>query len=731
MLSFRVDAVIVAEVPTAPPGAKGEVVNGARESLLFPYKHGRRVGDEKGVERLRRIEHFARSGQRGREPRSTQSMTTSSKSPGTPSAGLSGRHAPASLRVLVWGALGVVFGDVGTSPLYAMSETVSSHLMATRGLHEKVTMELGQYYGRDEVLGWTSLFFWSIAIVVTLKYVVLILRADNDGEGGIFSILSLLQSKAKARFSARSLKVIVAMAVVGAGLILGDCVITPSLSILSAWEGLEVVTHRWSPYIPWLSVATLVALFGIQRFGTARIGTLFAPAMLVWFVALAVMGMLNIVKHPDVFHALNPVYAARYMFRFPRATLFVVGSVDLCITGCEALFADMGHFSRAAVRRAWFVIVWPALILNYLGQGARLLDPAPIVDGNVFYALVPSSAGYVYPLVLVSWLATIIAAQALISGAFSLIHQAIQLGLFPRTRVVHTNPSVEGQIYVPQVNWTYLVACIVLVVVFKTSHALAPAYGLAVTGTMGFTTVLFYLVATRVWSWRPWVIGPVCAFLVIVDAAFFLSNATQFFEGGYITIAMATVTSFLMFTWRRGRAALTDILRKSTLPVELFLESLRAEAPTRVRGTAVFMTGNVGIPPALIHYFKHAKTLHDRIVLLTVQTEGAPEVGEASRVVEVVDHGLGLFGAKVAYGFMESPDIPKALGRLAEHGLSIDAADVSFFLGRETLVFTGNTPMSLPRKALFKTLSQNAMPASSFYRLPPGRVIELGMQIEL
>ena len=390
-------------------------------------------------------------------------------------------HAAASLRVLVWAALGVVFGDVGTSPLYAMSETVSSHLMATQGITEKVTMQLGQYYGRDEVLGWTSLFFWAIAIVVTLKYVVLILRADNEGEGGMFSILALIKAKASALFSTRAMMVIVAMAVIGSGLILGDGVITPSLSIISAWEGLEVVTHRWSPYIPALSVGTLIALFAIQRFGTAKVGAIFAPAMMVWFASLAVMGLANLVKHPDVLHAINPACAVRYVFKFPRATLYVIGSVDLCITGCEALFADMGHFGRPAVRRAWFWVVWPALVLNYLGQGARMLDGAPIVDGNVFFSLVPSSPAFVYPLVLISWLATIIASQALISGAFSLVSQAVQLGLFPRTSVIHTNPHVEGQIYIPEVNWAYLGLCIVLVLGFRSSHNLAPAYGLAVT----------------------------------------------------------------------------------------------------------------------------------------------------------------------------------------------------------------------------------------------------------
>ncbi|NOU31626.1 MAG: potassium transporter Kup [Polyangiaceae bacterium] len=635
------------------------------------------------------------------------------------------------MRTLIWAALGVVFGDVGTSPLYAMSETVSSHLAATQGMKEKATTHFGEFYGRDEVLGWTSLFFWAIAVVVTLKYVVLIMRADNQGEGGMFSILALLKAKAAKAFSARGMTVVIAMAVIGSGLILGDGVITPSLSIMSAWEGLEVVTHRWSPYIPALSVATLIALFAIQRFGTAKVGAIFAPAMAVWFTALAVMGLYNLVKHPDVLFAINPVYALRYVLKFPRATLYVVGSVDLCITGCEALYADMGHFSRPAVRRAWFWVVWPALVLNYLGQGARLLDPAPIVDGNVFYALVPSSPVFVYPLVLVSWLATIIASQALISGAFSLVNQAIQLGLFPRTNVVHTNAQVEGQIYVPEVNWGYLVLCILLVLGFKSSHNLAPAYGLAVTGTMGFTTILFYLVATRVWKWRAWVIGPVCALLICVDLAFFLSNATQFLEGGYVTILIAVFVAFVMFTWKKGRTALSSVLSKAAMPLEMFLSSLRQEKPHRVPGTAVFMTSNPGAPPALIHYFKHAKTLHERILLLTVETRHVPEVPDAERLAEVRDHGDGVFSAKIAYGFIETPDIPKVLGRLTDHGVAVSPHDVSFFLGRESLVFTGKAPMSLPRKVFFKILSQNAVAASTFFRLPPGRVIELGIQVEI
>jgi KUP system potassium uptake protein len=592
-------------------------------------------------------------------------------------------------------------------------------------------MQLGQYYGRDEVLGFTSLFIWAIAIVVTFKYVVLILRADNEGEGGMFSILALLKAKASQRFSTRTMALIVLMAVVGSGLILGDGVITPSLSIMSAWEGLEVVTHRWSPYIPWLSVATLIALFSIQRFGTHKVGAIFAPAMAVWFLALAAMGAVNLAKHVEVLAAVNPLYAARYMRHFPKATLYVIGSVDLCITGCEALFADMGHFSRPAVRRAWFFVVWPALMLNYLGQGARMLDSAPIVDGNVFYALVPSSAGFVYPLVIISWFATIIASQALISGAFSLVHQAIQLGLCPRVSVVHTNAEVEGQIYVPEVNWGYLVMCIVLVVGFRNSHNLAPAYGLAVTGTMAFTTVLFYLVATRVWHWKAYFIGPVCLVLIAVDFGFFVSNATQFLEGGYITIAIAAVCAFIMLTWQKGRAALGAVLKSMMLPTDAFLESLRIEKPPRVKGTAVFMTSNPGVPNSLMHFYKHAKTLHEKVVFLTVQTAHVPDVPEAERITEVIDLGEGFYAAKVVYGFMESPDIPKIMGDLKKHGVAVDLADLSFFLGRESMVFTGNANMSLARKMFFKFLSQNAIAASAFFKLPPGRVIELGVQVEI
>ena len=640
-------------------------------------------------------------------------------------------HPRASLRVLVWGALGVVFGDIGTSPLYAMSETVSSHLLATRGLKEKVTTTFGEHYGRDEVFGWTSLFFWAIGIVVSLKYVMLIMRADNQGEGGLFSILALLKRKAAQLFTERSMFAVVALAVLGSGLILGDGVITPSLSIMSAWEGLEVVTPRWSPYIPWLSVATLVALFSVQRFGTHRVGALFAPAMAVWFSALAIMGVTNLVKHPEILGAINPWHAVHYAVRFPGAMLYVLGSVDLCITGCEALYADMGHFSRSAVRRAWYWVVWPALVLNYLGQGSRMLDPTPIEGGNVFYALVPSSPVFVYPLVVISWLATIIASQALISGAFSLVNQAIQLGLFPRVNVVHTNEHVEGQIYIPEVNWAYLVLCICLVLAFRSSHSLAPAYGLAVTGTMAFTTILFYFVATRVWRWKVVGVGAICACLIVIDASFFLSNATQFLDGGFITIALAAAVAFVMLTWRKGRIILADILRRAALPVDLFLESIRTERPPRVKGVAVFMTSNPGVPPSLTHYFKHAKTLHETILFLTVATKHVPEVPEVDRIAEVKSLGEGLWSAKVVYGFMESPDIPRVLGSLNEHGLAIDAPEVSYFLGRESLVFTGKSGMSLPRKASFKVMSQNAVAASAFFRLPPGRVIELGMQVEI
>jgi KUP system potassium uptake protein len=443
------------------------------------------------------------------------------------------------------------------------------------------------------------------------------------------------------------------------------------------------------------------------------------------------MGAYNLAKHPEILGAVNPLYAARYVLKFPRATLYVVGSVDLCITGCEALYADMGHFSRPAVRRAWYVIVWPALALNYLGQGSRLLDPTPIVDGNVFYALVPSTPAFVYPLVLVSWLATVIASQALISGAFSLVNQAIQLGLCPRVRVVHTNEAMEGQIYIPAVNWLYLAGCIFLVVVFKSSHNLAPAYGLAVTGTMAFTTVLFFMVATRVWKWNAVAIGAVCLGLILVDIAFFLSNAIQFFEGGYITILIAAAVAFVMLTWRTGRAALGAVLLRAALPVDLFLGSLKEERPARVKGTAVFMTSNPGVPPSLTHYFKHAKTLHETVILLTVHTKHVPTVPDAERVDEVSHFGEGMHGVSVAYGFMDTPDIPRVLGDLGGRGIDLDLNDVSYFLGRETLVFTGASKMTLPRKAIFKVMSQNAVAASAFFKLPPGRVVELGMQVEI
>jgi len=659
------------------------------------------------------------------------STPAATKTAPSPRPAATSSHRPnIAARGLIWAALGIVFGDIGTSPLYAMSETVSSHVYALQGIHDKVTTQLGQHYGRSDVLGWTSLFMWAIAIVVTLKYIILILRADNDGEGGMFAILGLLKARAQRSLSARALTAIVLLAVVGSGLVLGDGVITPSLSILSAWEGLEVVTSRWSPYIPWLSVATLIALFSIQRFGSARVGALFAPVMAVWFAVLAVMGVANLVRHPEVLVAFNPAHAVRYMLQHPKATLYVVGSVDLCITGCEALFADMGHFGRPAVRRAWFWIVWPALALNYLGQGARLLDPTPIPNGNVFYALVPSTAGFVYPLVILSWLATVIASQALISGAFSLIRQAIQLGLFPRVNVVHTNPSVEGQIYLPAVNWGYLVLCIILVLGFRTSHNLAPAYGLAVTGTMSFTTVLFYLVATRVWKWRSIWIGPVCAALVAIDICFFVSNATQFMQGGYVTIALAAATAFTMTTWQRGRGALSKVLREAMLPIDLFLSSVQLEKPIRVQGTAVFMTGNRGgIPHSLVHYFKHAKCLHQRVILLTVQTLHVPEVPDAERVAEISELGEGFIWVQASYGFMESPDIPALMQGMRQRGVDVSAEETSYFLGRESLLFSGDSGMSLLRKLFFKTLSQNAVPASAFFQLPPGRVVELGVQV--
>lgn len=615
--------------------------------------------------------------------------------------------------VLLLGALGVVFGDIGTSPLYAIKECFSP--ASTHRVDPTPA----------NILGILSLVFWSLTLVVTIKYLTFILKADNQGAGGILALLALVPPRKTGGMNAGPLVLLVLF---GAALLYGDGVITPAISVLSAIEGLEVATVALEPVVLPLTVIVLLALFLLQSHGTAGIGNVFGPITLVWFVVLAVLGLHWILIHPSVFAAVNPKYAVMFFAEHRLHGFLLLGAVVLCVTGGEALYADMGHFGRGPIRRVWYVVVWPALLLNYFGQGACLLEN-PAAATNPFYALVPSWA--LYPTVAIATAATIVASQALISGAFSLTQQAVQLGYFPRVTIIHTSKETEGQIYIPEINRALCVACIWLVLSFKTSGSLAAAYGIAVTGTMGITTIVYFVVVTQRWRWPLWKALPPVALFLGIDLAFFGANAAKFLHGGWFPIALAVVLFTVMTTWKTGRRLLGQAFKANLLPLDIFLLDVEQAKPQRVKGTAVFMASNPhGTPPVLLHHFKHNKVLHEQVVLLSVINERVPEVPAAERVC-VEELGQGFFRVIARYGFMQTPNVPSVLLACKQHGLDVELADTSYYLGRETLLTTGTSPMMKWRKALFAFVSRNARPATMYFGLPPGRVVELGMQIDL
>jgi KUP system potassium uptake protein len=609
-------------------------------------------------------------------------------------------------------ALGVVYGDIGTSPLYTLKECF-------QGDHA-VEASSGN------VLGVLSLVFWALTFTVTIKYLIFILRADNEGEGGILALLALVPSK--VGLPRPPLGPLVLLVLFGAALLYGDGVITPAISVLSAVEGLEVATTALRPAVIPITVITLLALFLVQSRGTAGIGKVFGPVMLVWFGALALLGAKQVVAAPRILAAINPYYAVRFFFDNHAHGFLVLGGVVLAITGAEALYADMGHFGAGSIRRSWFAAVLPALVLNYFGQGAYILEH-PEAAANPFYAIVPTWA--LYPTVAVATAATVVASQALISGAFSLTQQAVQLGYFPRITIVHTSKETEGQIYVPEINNLLLVACVGLVLAFKSSSALAAAYGIAVTGTMAITSVTYYVVVTKTWGWPAWRAAPLVAAFLFVDAAFFASTATKLLDGGWFPLLLASSVFTVMTTWHTGRRYLGQAMADAVFPLDLFLADLAGRKPVRVRGTAVFMASNAnGVPPVLLHHFKHSQTLHEQVILLTVVGLHVPEAHEEDRTsVEAL--GEGFFRVTVRYGFMETPDIPSVLTECTKKDVPIELDRTSYFLGRETLLPDGNAKMWPWRKRLFAFISRNAVPATAYFGLPPGRVVELGMQIRL
>ncbi|HKQ68013.1 MAG TPA: KUP/HAK/KT family potassium transporter [Polyangiaceae bacterium] len=614
---------------------------------------------------------------------------------------------------LVLGALGVVFGDIGTSPLYAVKECID-------GKH-------GVPPTHDNVLGVLSLIVWSLIMVVAVKYLTFIMKADNAGEGGILALLALVPAN-KGR-NAQRITWSAALVIFGAALLYGDGVITPAISVLSAVEGLEIATTALRPGIIPLTCVILVGLFMVQKKGTAGIGRVFGPIMAVWFFTLAALGVRQIVRHPSVLAAMSPVHAVTFFVEHGWHGFGVLGAVVLVITGGEALYADMGHFGRAPIRTAWYLFVMPALLLNYFGQGALVLED-PKAATNPFYALVPSPL--IYPMVALSTMATIIASQALISGAYSLTRQAIQLGFFPRVTIVHTSTEAEGQIYIPEINAALAVACIWLVLSFKESSALASAYGIAVTGTMSITSIIYYVVLTETWKWPKWKAAPLVGLFLVFDFAFFGANALKFFSGGWFPMGLALAIFLMMTTWKKGRAMLARNIAERLLPIDMFIADLEQVRPTRVPGTAVFMSSNpTGVPIVLLHHWKHNQVLHQTVVLLSVISENVPEVAVKDRL-QVRALGQGFHHLAAHYGFMQTPNVPEIMEQAKnEHDVTYAPGQTSYYLGRETLLATKKRGMQTWRKMLFSFISRNSRSATQYFGIPPDRVVELGMQIDL
>ncbi len=610
------------------------------------------------------------------------------------------------------GALGVVFGDIGTSPLYALRECfLATHALA-------VTY--------DNVLGVLSLIFWSLLLLVSVKYTTFVLRADNRGEGGILALLALALPD-RDRPGRRTV-LLLGLGIFGAGLLYGDGMLTPSLTVLSAVEGLNVATRLFEPYVLPCSALILVGLFAIQKHGSGRVGAAFGPLMVVWFAVLAILGVRGILSAPGVLWAVNPLFGLRFLLHHGTTGFLVLGAVFLALTGVEALYADMGHFGARPIRQAWFALVLPSLFLNYLGQGALLLrDPAAVE--NPFYRLAPAWA--LYPLVGLATVAAVIASQALISGVFSLTMQATQLGLLPRIAVRHTSASLRGQVYIPSANWALLAACLLLVAGFGSSSRLAAAYGIAVSLTMLITTLLFYFAARRLWAWTAWRAGLFAAFFLVIESAFCLANLTKFLHGGWVPLLLGGAVFAVMSTWRKGRRLLGVRLAQRRLPLAVFFEDVEHTRPLRVTGTAVFMSGNAdGVPLALLHNFKHNRMLHERNVFLTIRVGDASHVPPAERVtVERLHEGFHQVIARV--GFMDEVNVPDLLSACAEQGLALELSRTSFFLSCETVLRGRERTLARWRKFLFAVLARNAQRPSDYFGLPPNRVIELGMQVEL
>ncbi len=627
-------------------------------------------------------------------------------------ANLSTENKKSSVAALTLAAIGIVYGDIGTSPLYTL-RAIFHH-------------EHGLPLNTPNILGIISLIFWSLTIIVSLKYVTLVLRADNRGEGGIMALMALATNSVTK--ASRWHFPLLVIGVLGATMFYGDSVITPAISVLGAIEGLEVAAPGMSHYVVPLAVVVLVLLYSVQRHGTAGIGRFFGPVMLVWFITLATMGVINIIATPVILNALNPYHALHFMLENKLLAFVALGAVVLAITGAEALYADMGHFGRKPIRLAWFAIAYPALVLNYLGQGGLLINDPGAVENPFFHQLGTWS---VIPLVILSTMAAVIASQATISGTYSMTKQAIALGLLPRMRILHTSESEIGQIYIPAVNWLQLAIVLIAVIGFGSSDGLAGAYGIAVTATMMATTILTFFVTRYRWHLPLAVCVGATGFFLVIDVLLFSSTTLKLLHGGWFPLLLGTILLTLMLTWKRGRELVFENLEKHAIPLDAFMESLFVAPPARVPGTALFLRGESdGVPHALLHNLSHNKVLHERVVFLTVHMREVPWV-PAEEQVKVVELGHNCFQLDVQYGFKDEPDIPGILRQCGGLGLTFEMMETSFFIARQTVISAPGGGMAPWREHLFVMLSRNARAAADYYQIPPNRVIELGTQVEI
>ncbi|MEO8777300.1 MAG: potassium transporter Kup [Rhodanobacter sp.] len=622
-------------------------------------------------------------------------------------------HGRGAKSALIVGAIGVVFGDLGTSPLYTMHET----FLPGHGLHPL----------HSTILGILSLITWTLIMVVAVKYVSLVMRADNKGEGGIMALMTLAQRAAGK--SVRARRIIMLMALLGAALFFGDGVITPAISVLSAVEGLQVAAPGLSEWVVPITVVVLLGLFWLQRHGTAKIGALFGPIMVLWFLSLAVIGVYNIIKAPQVLVAFNPYYAVEFFLTHRSVSFLALGSVVLCVTGAEALYTDMGHFGRFPIRAAWFGFVMPALLLNYYGQGGLLLT-YPKAIANPFFHAVPGWA--LYPMIGLATASTVIASQSVIAGAFTVTRQAVQLGFLPRMQVVHTSRERIGQIFLPWVNRALMVAVIGTVIGFGSSNALAGAYGIAVTGTMAIDTALTMIVARRMWHWNRAVVMLVALVLLTIDLSYFGANTLKIPDGGWFPLVLGLFLFTVMTTWRRGRELVVREIKQSGLALAPFIDNMTEHPPIRVPGTAIFLTANQeAVPHALLHNLKHNKVLHERNVFLTVAILETP-VADADERIQITRLSEDFYSLELHFGFAEDPNIPLALTQCTREGLSFDMMDTTFFLSRESIVSSERRPgMARWRDKLFAFMARNALPATAFFQIPGNRLIELGAQLEI